>query len=336
MINIFKRSRPSPSPEGQDAVIAALIGQATPGAATALATAAVEQAAGLYGRAFQMASASPTGARTASLAAALPMVARDLIRRGESVCYIRVMRGRVMLYPVSYWDVQGTDPDPQRWMYRCDVPAPDLTRTHYVPAAQVLHFRYAISPVDPWRGRSPMQWASDTGTLSGGLEDALARESGGAYGKVIPLPKPDVEINQSFRGKVLPVESAAAGWVGAPNQAVPAPRQDWGQKHLGIDPPPSVVNLRSMVCEEVLRACGVPPKLDRESFRAFLHSSLQPMAEGIAMEASAKLGVPVTLSFDRLFASDLVGRARAFQSMVGGGMDTTKAAGLAGLMEAES
>lgn len=43
----------------------------------------------------------------------------------------------------------------------------------------------------------------------------------------------------------------------------------------------------------------------------------------------------VSFSFDRLFASDLQGRARAFQSMVGGGMDPGKAAGLAGLMEAE-
>ena len=36
-----------------------------------------------------------------------------------------------------------------------------------------------------------------------------------------------------------------------------------------------------------------------------------------------------------MFASDLSGRARAFQSMVGGGMDVQKAAALAGLMEPE-
>ena len=34
-------------------------------------------------------------------------------------------------------------------------------------------------------------------------------------------------------------------------------------------------------------------------------------------------------------ATTLAGRARAFQSMVGGGMDVSKAAGLAGLMEVE-
>ncbi|MCY4511367.1 MAG: hypothetical protein OXG35_31050 [Acidobacteria bacterium] len=41
------------------------------------------------------------------------------------------------------------------------------------------------------------------------------------------------------------------------------------------------------------------------------------------------------MSFDRLFAGDLSGRARAFQSLVGGGMDPGKAAGLAGLMESD-
>ena len=53
------------------------------------------------------------------------------------------------------------------------------------------------------------------------------------------------------------------------------------------------------------------------------------------MDVSAKMDADVTLGFDRLMASDLSGRARAFQSMVGGGMDPGKAAGLAGLMESE-
>ena len=42
-----------------------------------------------------------------------------------------------------------------------------------------------------------------------------------------------------------------------------------------------------------------------------------------------------TMPSPGLRASDLSGRARVFQSMVGGGMDVTKAASLAGLMDAE-
>ena len=68
---------------------------------------------------------------------------------------------------------------------------------------------------------------------------------------------------------------------------------------------------------------------------ATLHGAVQPLAELLSVELSAKLDAPgLRLSFDRLFASDLSGRARAFQSMVNGGLDVAKAAALAGLMEA--
>ena len=69
--------------------------------------------------------------------------------------------------------------------------------------------------------------------------------------------------------------------------------------------------------------------------RGPLLGTLQPIADQIAVEASQKLGTEISISFDKLFASDLSGRARAFQSIVGGGMPTDKAAGLAGLLESE-
>ena len=49
-------------------------------------------------------------------------------------------------------------------------------------------------------------------------------------------------------------------------------------------------------------------------------------------ELKAKLEDSVTLSWQELRASDLSGRARAFQSMVGGGIDVEKAISIAGLM----
>ena len=44
---------------------------------------------------------------------------------------------------------------------------------------------------------------------------------------------------------------------------------------------------------------------------------------------------PIALSLDAIGAADLSGRARAFQSLVGGGLDPLKAMTLAGLMDAE-
>ena len=55
----------------------------------------------------------------------------------------------------------------------------------------------------------------------------------------------------------------------------------------------------------------------------------------MADEWSRKLEVDVVLTWDELQASDLAGRARAFQSMVGGGMAIERAAALAGLMAPE-
>ena len=74
----------------------------------------------------------------------------------------------------------------------------------------------------------------------------------------------------------------------------------------------------------------------REAFRRFLHATIAPAARLVEVELSAKLDTEVTLSFDALYASDITGRARAFQSMVGGGMDVAKAAALSGLMADET
>ncbi len=70
----------------------------------------------------------------------------------------------------------------------------------------------------------------------------------------------------------------------------------------------------------------------REAWRQFLFATIAPVSKLVELELSAKLDVAVTLTHEEMRASDLAARARAFQSMVGGGMDPAKAAGLAGLM----
>ena len=75
---------------------------------------------------------------------------------------------------------------------------------------------------------------------------------------------------------------------------------------------------------------------DREAWRRFLFGSLGPVSALVQQELRTKLEVPdLSLSFQELRASDLAGRARAFQSMVASGMDLANAAGLAGLMMEE-
>ena len=68
----------------------------------------------------------------------------------------------------------------------------------------------------------------------------------------------------------------------------------------------------------------------RESFRYWAHAALQPLVNRLEAEFRAKLEMPVPLDLAPLFASDLTGRARAFQPLVNGGMEVEKAAVLAG------
>ena len=136
------------------------------------------------------------------------------------------------------------------------------------------------------------------------------------------------------------VESTASGW-GDGSQG--APKRDLIQNRFGANPPGVLAQLRSDAALSVLALCGVPTSLLeradgtalREAWRQFLHASVMPVSLSVAAELSDKLDSNVSLSFDRMFASDLSGRARAFQSMVGGGMDVAKAATLAGLMEGD-
>ena len=57
--------------------------------------------------------------------------------------------------------------------------------------------------------------------------------------------------------------------------------------------------------------------------------ALRPVALAVGHQIGARFDLDdFTLTFDRLFASDLSGRARAFQSMVKGGLPLEKAAAL--------
>ena len=110
---------------------------------------------------------------------------------------------------------------------------------------------------------------------------------------------------------------------------------DWDRK-----PPASLVELVSVASQEVYAACGFNTALwggsqaasVREAWRLALFGVLSPLGRLVESELQEKLEDTVTLSWQELRASDLSGRARAFQSMVGGGMAVAEAVSAAGLM----
>ena len=192
----------------------------------------------------------------------------------------------------------------------------------------------------PWKGESPIP--SATAKLAAVLETRLTQEVGGPAGSFIPVPhKGSMTALQAdidnLKGRTVLVETTSGGL----GDRMAAPKTDWEQKRIGANPPQTMIGLRNEVQASILAACGCPGSLleradgtwAREEFRRFLHSTISPVARIVAGEMAVKLDTPgLAFDFAALFASDLSGRARAFQSMVGGGMDVGKAAALAGLM----
>ena len=200
------------------------------------------------------------------------LIARDLIRRGESVHLIEVRRGGVVgLVPAGSWDVRGGW-DPESWWYRvgsvrarpgtCQ-PVGSLRRRRFTA-------RYAVDPARPWWGVSPLDWARDTGTLAANLERRLGEEAGGAVAHVLPIPQDggdnsdtdplaDLKADiRTARGRTVLTETTSAGF-GEGRGA--APQSDWQPRRIGANPPQVLQGLRRDVFEAVLSACGVPVSL---------------------------------------------------------------------------
>ena len=334
-----------------DALVQTIVNRAGgTSAAVPAATGALEASASMVARCFAAARVEGLPRYTAAVTPLCrSMIGRALIRRGEMVLQIAVgPDGDVRLFPASDWDVTG-DFDPATWVYRVNLAGPSrFTMSQHVSAAGVVHARYQIDPDAPWRGIGPLQSAAIAGRLSAEVAQALADEASGPRGSLLPLPvdgedptvtalKGDI---RTLNGWIALVESVKTMHPGA---ATNAPRGEWQPVRLGANPPAGEVELMKTASREVYAATGVPADLfggqegtaQRESFRRFLHATIQPLGELVSAELTAKLDTPVRLNFDTLFAADLAGRARAFQSMVGGGMSADKAAALAGLMGAE-
>ena len=165
----FNAPEPAPEQRGYsdillDSVIAAAEGSATP---NPLSGAAVEIAAGLWSRAFQMAD----GGEPYFTPALMGQIARQLVRHGEAVLLIDPKAET--LHPVKVVDVQG-GPNEAGWKYKIERIGPTTNSTETVLASRVLHVRYAYAPSTPWKGMSPLDYARSTGTISAGLERVLA------------------------------------------------------------------------------------------------------------------------------------------------------------------
>ena len=343
-----------------DAVVRVLEAQAAGSAVGTGTTAAVEAASGALSRAFAAAEVSgPAWAVKAASPGFLAQVGRDLVRRGESLHVIEVRDGKVSLMPAASWHFEG-GAHPDTWMVRATVYGPSESITRYLPYSGVVFATWGGTPGQPYTGVGPLSWAATTARMQSETERSLADEAGGPITNLLPVPQdgatdpPEGETEsaddplaplradiRAARGKALLVETTAGAWG---EGASAAPRQDWKAQRLGPNPPASMGEVLGQGFLEVLAACGVPPGMfvkmgdsgQREAYRRWCALVVQPMGRLLAAELSTKLEADIGLEFSGLYAHDLAGRARSFASMVQGGMDVTKAAGMAGLMDLEA
>ena len=329
-----------------DAIVRLIAQQATGTSSVRAAdTGAYETAAGLWERAFESANIREGGpAADAITPAVLAHIGRQLIAAGESLHILRVTTAGPALIPAYTWDIGGS---PDAWTYEVTLPGPDTTDTVHLPAEGVVHCRYASDPAEPWRGISPL--AGDTAQLAAMLERRLLDEASLPTAMLLPIPpsadRAALAADLKAGGSKLAIVDAIAGsaWGGS-TPGVNTGAAGWSSVRIGADPPASLIALRAAVSSSLLAACGVPIELlertdgagRREAWRQFLHGAVSPVGRRVAAELAVKLEAPdLYLDFESLFASDLSGRARAFQSMVGAGMEPDKAAMLAGLMQPE-
>ena len=322
-----------------DALIAGIVNSAQGREITAVASAALEAAAGTISRAFFSSEVEAPEFINSGL---LVEIARDLIRQGEA-CY-RITANPIdgiVLERANTWFVLGGS-RPESWRYTMNLPAPSQTITRNVGYSDVLHFRYATTPSQPWKGLGPIQWAAGTSELLGALNRSLSQESKHPVGSMLPAPEdpttgidPDdpesagpysglLQELRNSNGRMHMVETARGGQGLGPSDA---PRNDWVPQRFGPNIPQSSVSLYERIGIEILGACGVSPSLfsssgggetgSREAFRRFVISTVQPLAELIAIELRQKLEMDVAITFRQVGAADLVSRARAFGSLMG-------------------
>ena len=332
-------NRPETRAGYTDAIVQALLQEATGSTTASVASlGVVEACAGLWGRSFASATVTPFNPVTESLTpAVLEAIGRRLLLYGEAVYEITVEDGAVRLVEAASWEIEERG----QWLYRAHFATPEGTYTRALTADRILHPRIGATSKGPWQGQSPIP--SATAKLAAVLETKLTQEVGGPIGSVLPLPhtgsvaalQGDID---KLAGRTVLVESTAGAYGGDKDSA---PKGDWQTRRIGANPPESMIGLRKDVQASILAACGCPGSLiersdgtlAREEMRRFLHSTISPAARIVADEMALKLDTPdLAFDFSNLFASDLSGRARAFQSMVGGGMEVGKAAALAGLM----
>ena len=159
-----------------DQILASFIGAAT-GRIQASATAGVQAAAGIVGRA--LAAATIEGDGGAVDPHLLEGVGTDLVRAGRFLGRLTVgPGGRVrILRAGAVASVVYGDADPDTWRYALQMGGPSSARTVWATAAETVNVRINSDSYRPWEGIAPLARAVASGQLAARLAASLGDEA---------------------------------------------------------------------------------------------------------------------------------------------------------------
>lgn len=285
-------------------------------------TATVQSCVSLWEGAMALADVQGTDMLPRSLMA---LLTRSVALRGE---FVGLITDRGIL-TASDWDVSTADGIPRA--YRMSVADAGGGRSFTALAGEVLHLRIGSDPVAPWTGTAPLRRAALTAEMLHQVESALrdVYRDAPLGSLIIPLPEGSADdmatMRAAFRGRrgsSLVIEGIAMATAAGMNP------------NLGKSPDQLSPDLSKSMTAETLEAArdaicmafGVLPGLMnrstagpmiREGQRHLCGWVLQPLAELLAEEASAKLGTAVMIDVGRpLQAFDAGGRARALAQVI--------------------
>lgn len=255
---------------------------------------------------------------------------------------LATMANEIVLQGQSMWRKRNGD---LSWIQHCTILRSGPNRGMYSIGAQryrpedVLHFRTNVDMISGM-GRSDLDIAGSTKILIRAMEKNLGQEGQDPSGYLIPTQSYAddnlKELITKIDGAKLLVDPETTNYMGSPQGATS--REQWRQRRIGFEPPEELRRFYESARMAALSTLGVPPGLyspdadasaAREAWRLYIFTVVDPMAK-LLEQAAARCGLEIDMNFDRLMASDIANRARAYGTLVGGNMDEDEAARLTG------
>lgn len=302
-------------------------------------TSGLEIAAGVIARAFASCDISgPSGFKPPD-AALMECVGRQLITDGD--CLLARVGEDWMR--ATTWDVMGAAGE-ATWAYSCTFPAPNVQIIKKFFSKDVAHIRYSRDVDRPWVGVGPLERAKLAANFHANMELRTGQEAGAKVAHLLPIPTDgkDPTISglkkdlSNAKGNIAFVETTSGGFGAG---AIAKPQHDWKPNRMGATFANATNDIFRTAQLTVVAACGVPVELitsadgtgQREAWRRCLFGTILPLGRIVEAELSKVAGKPVEIGWDRLQASDVSGRARAYHSLVSAGMSHDEALAASGL-----